>query len=132
MSMFKVLTNLHETVIDKNGNIQDEFDTNLKHHDQIASEICKSWNEANMSQYYDGILKDNIVSCKMTCTQDKTSKESIAVITFVMKPGLRLTKKYKDAIIEQTSAQFSDGWGEGFFGAANIMEDDNGQQFFVE
>lgn len=132
MSKYKYLTNISECQLDKNDEIIEEFDTNLPHHKQIAEEICKSWNDMDMKQYYDGILKNTIVSCKMTCFVQKPEMETVICIEFIMKPGLRLTEKYKNAIREQTHAQMCDGWGESFFGYINVMTDDCGQKFIVE
>ena len=80
-----------------------------------------------MEQYYDGILKDNIVSTVMKPKNE--NGELILNITFTLKKGVRLTQKYRHAIIDQTSAQMTDGWGESNLGYNNIMTAPDGTRF---
>lgn len=130
MATFKFITTFTEIALDKNGNIIADYETNLPHHDMITRAAEKSWNDMHMEQYYDGILTDKIESAVMKCRKSKTG-ETEAVINIKAKPGVRLTSKYKNAIVDQTSAQLSDGWGESFFGFVNIMSDGN-ERFCVE
>ena len=130
MSKFEYITNLTETELDENGNVICDYETNLPHHDLIIKKICKSWNDMHMEQYYDGQLKDKINSAVMSAYRDQTHSGQCSVkITFTLKKGCRLTESCRDAIIDQTNAQFSDGWGEGFFGYSNIMTD--GKRHFI-
>lgn len=132
MSKFKYITNLVETELDDDNNAICDYETNLPHHDVIIKEICKSWNDMHMEQYYDGCLKDKIHSAVMSAYRDKNHSDKCMVeITFVLKNGCRLTETCRDAIIDQTNAQFTDGWGESFFGYGNIMTD-GGKRFIVE
>ena len=130
MSTFMFITTFNEVEFDNDGNIIADYETNLPHHDMISAEAERSWNEMKMEQYYDGILTDKIESARMKCRKTKTG-ETEAVIRFKMKAGVRLTERYRNAIVEQTSAQFSDGWGESFFGMVNVMTDGK-KKFFVE
>lgn len=130
MSTFMFITNFHEIEIDNDLNVIDDYDFNLPHHDIIAANAEKSWNEMHMEQFYDGFLKDKVESAKMKCRVNKDG-ESEGVILIKMKKGVRLTEKCRNAIVEQTSAQLSDGWGESFFGPINIMTDGH-TRFYVE
>ncbi len=129
MAVFTFITTFTEVEVDKNNDFIADYETNLPHHDIIAESMEKSWNDMHMERFYDGILTDKIESATMKCRQ--LDGESEAVISIKMKPGARLTQKYKDAIIDQTSAQLSDGWGEGFFGLINIMTDGD-RRFYAE
>lgn len=130
MSKFIYNTTVSEVEIDSQGHTVADYDKNLPHKDVISREMCASWNNMHMEQYYDEILKDKIDSAVMTCKENNDG-ELIAKITFTMKPGVRLTEKYRNAIINQTSAQMSDGWGESFFGYNNIMTDGT-TRFIIE
>lgn len=129
MAVFQFITTFAEVEIDKNGDFIADYDTNLPHHDIIAKNMEKSWNDMHIERFYDGILTDKIESAIMKCKRNKGVSE--AIISIKMKPGTRLTQKYRDAIIDQTSAQLSDGWGESFFGPINIMTDEN-KRFYAE
>ena len=130
MSAFNYLYAVHEVQVDKNDNLIAEFEDNLPHHSFIMDEMCKSWNDMHMEQYYDGILKNKILSAKMI--PDIIDGTSCAKINIIGKSGVRFTQKVKDAIVEQTSAQMCDGWGEGFFGYANIMTAPDGTRLYVD
>ena len=130
MAIFKFITTFVETQLDENDNFVEDYEINLPHHSMIANAAEKSWNDMHMEQYYDGILENKIESAIMKCRKSKTGV-SEAVINVKMKDGIRLTSKYRDAIVQQTSAQLSDGWGESFFGYCNIMTDGK-TRFIVE
>ncbi len=130
MSTFTFITTFSEVELDKDGNIIADYEINLPHHDMITAEAERSWNKMKMEQYYDGILTGKVESARMKCRKTKDGI-SEAVIKIKMNEGVRLTQKYRDVIVSQTSAQLSDGWGECFFGYANIMTDGE-KKFFVE
>lgn len=130
MSKFVYCTSVSEDVLDSKGLSIADYDANLPHADYISEKLCDGWNSMHMEQYYDGILKNNIVSAVMKCAENEKG-ELMLNITFTLKKGIRLTDKYRNAIIDQTSAQMSDGWGESFFGYNNIMTAPDGTRFCV-
>ena len=130
MATFKFITTFSEITLDQNDNIVVDYETNLPHHDIISRAAEKSWNDLHMERFYDGILTDKIESATMKCRRSGSGATE-AVISIKAKPGVRLISKYRDAIVDQTSAQLSDGWGESFFGFVNIMSDGN-ERFCVE
>jgi len=103
----------------------------LPHHSQIANAMADSWNNAHMEQYFDGVLKDKIAKAIMK-VRKQSDGSTVASIIVHGKPGVRFSSKMTEAIYDQLDGQLSDGWGEGFFGFANIMTDDNGNKFCVE
>lgn len=115
MSQYRTYFFVSEQQISGDGNPMELIETGLPHHDFIGQEICRSWNEAHIEQFFYGILKDRIRSCKMTCRLDNKG-HTCCHICFTGVDGFRMTKKVKDAIDEQVTGQFCDGWGEGFFG----------------
>lgn len=128
MSRFIYSTTVSETEIDIFGNTIADYDTHLPHKDIISKKLCNNWNNAHMEQYYDGILKDKIDSTKMAFREDAEGT-LVMNITFTMKAGIRLTEKYRTALVSQTGAQMTDGWGESFLGYNNIMT--NGTTRFI-
>lgn len=124
MSKFTIVIPFREVELDKNDDVIKDYDYGLPHHKQIVQTACNDWNEAHMEQYYDGLLKDKVESAKMSPYRDSSGKNKcLTKIEVVLKSGIRMTAKYRLAISQQTSAQMSDGWGEGFFGYNNIMTD---------
>lgn len=121
MATFKFITTFNEVELDENNNFIEEYEMFLPHHDIISSQMEQSWNSMHMERFYDGVLSNRIESATMKCGVNSGISE--AVISIKMKPGERLTRKHREAIVNQTSAQLSDGWGEGFFGYINIMTD---------
>ena len=98
--------------------------------DMIAKEMADSWNSTNIVSCFDGKLKDKIASAKMKVK--KIKDDTVAVITVIGKPNIRFSQTITNEIYDQIDAQFSDGWGEGFFGYINIMTADDGTIFCVE
>lgn len=131
MSVYYTRFHIRELNLDENDNIIGEYEKNLPHHEFICKEMCKSFNDTHMEQFYDGILKDRLARVTMSYGQDGDGK-SYGRIRFVGKPGVRFTQKVKDAIDEQTTDQFTDGWGEGFFYPTNIMTAPDGIRVAVE
>lgn len=130
MATFTFITTFNEVEVDNDNNSVVDYTSDLPHHDLISAAAEKSWNEMHMEQFYDGILTDKVESAVMKCRKN-INRETKATISVKMKPGSRLTEKYRNALIDQTSAQLIDGWGESFFGYINIMTDNNGKRFYV-
>lgn len=131
MSKVQVIYSCFETILDEEGHIIQQYEKNLPHHNIIKNEMVKSWNDAHMEQFFDGELKDKIQSAIMTFRLNK-KKESQAVITIETVKDYRLSERRRNMILDQIDAQFSDGWGEGFFGYINIMTAPDGTKFIVE
>lgn len=130
MSRFTFVVDFAETELDENNNLVQYYEENLPHNDQIIAEACKSWNEMHMEQYYDGCLDGKIESAAMKPYCREKGKCAVQIL-LELKAGYRLTEKVRNAIIDQTNAQLVDGWGESFFGYANIMTDGK-KRFIVE
>ena len=126
---------INETVLDNDDDFVEDYETNLPHGDELLAHMCKDWNDMNMHRFYDGVLENKIASAVMyPCikTNANNEKEYIGRIEFVGAPKVRFTQKIRDEIINQTDAQFSDGWGESFFGYANIMTMSDGTHVIAE
>lgn len=131
MSKFYMSYRVSESVLDNNGNIVADYDSNLPHHDFIKEKMTKSWNDMHMERFFDGVLKDKIESCLMRFCQT-TDGYSVAMVETIGVPGFRFTEKRRNEIAEQLEAQFCDGWGEGFFGYVNVMTAPDGKKIIVE
>ncbi len=131
MSQYRTYFDIMEEQVDDNDDIIKDFKTNLPHHDFICQAMCKSWNNMHIEQFFDGPLAKKIKSAKMTYSRGPHG-ESFGHITFVGTPGFRFTQRMKEELDDQVSAQFSDGWGESFFGYINIMTAPDGTRFMVE
>lgn len=131
MSKLYYYMELHEVIVDNEWEPKETFEDYLPHHDIIAKEICKSWNEMNMEQYFDGVLKGNIQSAKMSCYRDKSNGKSMAKITIEGVHGFRFGSARRAEVFEQLDAQMSDGWGEGFF-VSHVITAPDGTEFYVD
>lgn len=131
MSHFISTFSIKEVQLDEHDNIIAEFEKDLPHGHFLICEMMASWNEMNMAQYFDGILKDKVNRAIMTGFTDKEG-HTCGKIRVICVPGFRLSAKRRAAIEDQISAQFCDGWGEGFFGYANIMTAPDGTRLMVE
>lgn len=131
MSIYKTRFHVRELNFDDKDNFIGEFETNLPHHDFLCKEMCKSWNDMHMEHFYDGILKGMLASVTMSYGKDENGK-SFGRITFRGKPGFRFSQKVKDEMDEQTTAQFTDGWGESFLYPYNIMTAPDGTKVALE
>lgn len=132
MSKLYYYMDLHEVIIrnDDGEEHEEVFEKSLPHHDIIAKEICKYWNEMKMERYFDGALKGAIRSAKMRCYREKNSDKSIAQITIEGVPGFRFGCARRSMVFDQLDAQMVDGWGEGFFGVYEMRAPD-GTRFYV-
>lgn len=130
MSQFIYQTTISEAVFDPKDSSIIDYDTHLPHAKYISQNMCDDWNNAHMEQYYDEILENKIDNAVMKCKENNRG-ELVVSITFTLKKGTRLTERYRKAIIDQTSAQMSDGWGESFFTYNNIMTAPDGTRFYI-
>lgn len=104
---------ISEAIMDDHENIQEEINSNLPHHKQIAAYLPKEWDKCNIHTTFDGILKDKITNTRMTVTKRRTG-ETVARVTITFKPGLRLNEQIRQSTWNQMSGQMSDGFGESY------------------
>ena len=90
---------------------------------------CDTWNGVDIKSTYSGVLKDKIASCKMTYRKDDDG-QTLLVVKIICVPGFRLSEKRRAELIEQTSAQFSDGIGESIF--HNTITCADGKRVYAE
>ena len=134
MAKYSILYTCHEVQLDDDGCVTKEYKKNLPHSKQIVKELCDQWNKDAKAFMLDLVNKecfDRCASCNMKQLRTTDGTTTVA-IEFVAKPGKQLTTKVKDAIGDFMDTQFSDGWGEGMFGHANIMTASDGTRFCIE
>ena len=134
MSKLLSLYTCHERIIDKNGNEISYHETNLPHAKEIEDAFINSWNDQAdfMCDLMNKDAADNRVeSCKARHYKGKPEETTIAV-EIISKPGKQFRQTIKENIFDFMSAQFSDGWGEGFFGPVNKITAKNGTVFCIE
>ena len=133
MAKFTSLYECREVILDDNGDYVEEYEENLPHGDFIVNWFCNAWNK-DADKFILDILNRDIGDCIETCymRKYKDDTKTILAIDFVMKKGKRLTQKVKNEIIDWIDGQYSDGWGEGMFGYANVMTAPDGTKFIVE
>lgn len=136
MSKYNVIYGpIHEVITDKkSGNDGPYYESDLPHGKYLLKEMCKNWNDMNMQQYFDGILKDKIQSAIMKpqiITNTENEKEYYGKVEIIGVPNFRFTERIREEIADQMDAQFCDGWGEGFFGC-ETFEVEDGVWAFVE
>ena len=134
MSKILSLYTCHEVQVDDQGDFIKEYETNLPHADIIANEFISDWNkQADFMRdlMNKQVAKDRIASCKARRYKAKSPECTIA-IEIVTKPGCTF-HAIRDNIYDFISAQFADGWGEGFFGPVNVLSDPNDKtRFYVD
>jgi ribosomal protein S24E len=134
MSKIISIYTCNEIIVDNDDNFISEHDRNLPHADFIVKEMCEQWNKDADDFMLDIMNKEfgnRIQSCYMKPYIDEKDKTSVAV-HIVGKPGVRFTVPFKNKIWNFMSAQYSDGWGEGFFGPVNIMIAPDGTRLYVD
>lgn len=106
---------LEEEYDNENDTGYDYKTKNLPHFKQLKEWLPKEWKKCKIENTFDGILKDKVASCTMTCREDK---EGIAYawITIEFVPDFRLSQKRREACWEQLDAQMCDGFGESYDG----------------
>ena len=126
---------IHERVVDKDGNDLAYYDENLPHGDVLADAFVKDWNKAADEYMLDLINKevgkDRIASIYARRYQ-KNGAETKVAVEVVAKPGKQFRWPIKDNVFDFLSAQYCDGWGEGFFGLVNVMTAPDGAQICAE
>lgn len=131
MSKYNVIYGpIHEIIVDKNDDFVKAYESRLPHADEIITNMCKDWNNMHIEKYFDGILKDKISSAIMKKHIEGDNLFGKVEITGM--PNFRFTQKIKEEIADQMDGQFCDGWGESFFGSANIMTASDGTRFYAE
>lgn len=134
MSRIYSLYTCHEIVIDNDGNIIAEYKTDLPDSTLIIKQFCDAFNSAAKEYLLNIINKefnDKILSLKAQEYPNNNHETTINVV-ITGKPGTRFTEKLRNEIFEWINSQYSDGWGEGFFGLINVMTTDTGTHFYIE
>lgn len=124
----------HEIIVDSNDNYISDHETNLPHADLISKTFCAEFNKASRDYLLDTM--NNELDNKITSLKAQPSKASgtdtVIDIRIIAKPGIRFTAKLRNAVYDFMSVQFSDGWGEGFFGPVNILTANDGTRFYID
>lgn len=134
MSKILSIYQFYEVVIDENDDMVASYEANdLPHADFIVKAVCDKWNEdadAFMLDLMNREFKGKIKSCKM---KPYKSKDGVcAAVHIEGNPGVQFRSPFKEDVMDFMSAQYSDGWGEGVFGPANIMTAPDGTRFYLE
>ena len=132
MATYKSLYTCYEVQVDENDNFLKEYKTKLPHAAEIIEYCCKKWNEMHCEflAMINAVCDNRIESCRMTTFRDKDN--TTLSVNFVAKHGKQLAASIKNEIDDFMSAQFSDGWGEGIFGAGNIMTAKDGTHYYID
>lgn len=134
MAVIKSLYTLHEIVVDNNDEFVKEYEVDLPHGDFIVEEMCKAWNadaDKFILEFMNNECDNRIESCYMKPFKNNNGESTVAV-HIKAKEGKQLTGKIKSAVWDFMDGQYSDGWGEGFFGLINVMTAPDGTRFYVE
>ncbi len=135
MSKYSTISSdYRELVLDEiTGDVIEEYVDCLQPHiDEIAKEMCDSFNSAEIEKYLDDDIKDKIKSIRMSRTR-KTDEYGRPYfrITYEGNEGVRFTQKLINRLDDYMSGEFSDGWGECFF-YPNSFKTKNGTIIAVE
>ena len=130
-----ISSDYHELVLDKEtGEIIEEYEDCLQPHiDEIAKEMCDSFNSAKLEKWLDDDIKDKIKSIRMSRTRKKDEcGRPYFRITYEGNKGVRFTQTLINRLDDYMCEQFSDGWGESFFYPANFFKAKDGKTIAVE
>lgn len=133
MSYITSLYVCHEIIVDDNNNFISEHKTNLPHAELISKTFCEQFDKA-AKDYLLNVMNNELGNriALLKAMPSKACNETIISIRITAKPGVRFTSKLRNAVYDFISLQFSDGWGEGFFGPVNIITADDGTRFYID
>ena len=117
MSQYVCLYTLHERWVDADGDEIDYFERNLPHGDFMIEKMSNAWNDfaPEMLKIMNHDLHDKIDSTHAVKYHGNPEDSTIKFVV-KLKPGVRLSGRFRSEIDDFMDSQFSDGWGEGFFG----------------
>lgn len=136
MSRVVSIYKCHEIIVDANNDFVSEHITDLPHSEFIQQEFCKQFNEAVESCLLDIINKECDDKIQRLIAKPMTAKlsdhETAVGVHIYGKPNVRFTTKFRNKVFEFMDAQFSDGWGESFFGPINTLTAPDGTRLYID
>lgn len=135
MSQIYSLYTCNEVIVDDNGNFVKDYTENLPHHDQIIKTFCDAFNTSAKDHLLNILNKDvgdKIAAMKAKPYAKAEPGKTIIVVAITAKPNARFTEKLRTQVFDWISTQYSDGWGEGFFGPVNVLTADDGTRFYID
>lgn len=137
MSMYRTISSDYKVFeLDADGGLTREVSPDNPLFGIAMDKMADSFNSAHLEQYLDDsdalrylgyTVKDKVKSITMERTK-KTDENGVPFmrITVLTYPrALKMTQKVCGYIDDYLSAQFSDGWGEGFFYPARFEANGN-------
>lgn len=123
----------HVLCLNENGEIEKQLQADDPVFEKAIGKMIESFNEARLEQYLDDdmakkclgyTVKDKIRSIRMQFAgkKDEDDNPYIKIITETHPRTLVMTKKVRAFLDDYISAQFCDGWGEGFFYPYNSFQ----------
>ena len=130
MVKFTISYHFNEVWVDADGNFIRSFDGCLPHGKQIVFDAVRSWNETVQPSFLHSGYDDDIKS--VFAHPSYTDANAMDVIV-ELKKGKRWNASKREAIFNAVSIQFCEGWGEGFLGQVNTVEDEETHiRYYVE
>ena len=130
MAKFTISYHFNEVWVDVDGNFMRSFVEHLPHGRQIVIEAVRSWNETVQPSFLHSGYDDDIESVR--AYPSHTDADAMNVIV-ELKKNKRWNASKREAIFNAVSIQFCDGWGEGFLGQVNTVEDEETHiRYYVE
>lgn len=116
----------HVLRLNENGEIEKRLQPDDPVFEKAIGKMIESFNEARLERYLDDdmakkclgyTVKDKIRSIRMQFAgkKDECGNPYVKIIVETHPRALVMTKKVRAFIDDYLSAQFCDGWGEGFF-----------------
>ena len=87
----------------------------MPHLDEILDAMIKNFNNLNIERYLDIPYRSYISTIQMKKSRKVHTINKYIEIVYTLTPGAVPSQELYDYLDEFMSAQFSDGWGEGFF-----------------
>ncbi len=114
MSVYKTISNDYKVVeLDARGNIKRELEKSEPLYKVAMDTMIDSFNGAHLEKYVPDEYKGKVEKIYMEHAKHGGVPYIRINVRFVK--GVRVTARIREDFDDYMSAQFSDGWGEGFF-----------------
>ena len=122
---------ISEVRLDSSGNAIAEYTENLPHQDDIIAAALKL-DLSHLADVLNARLGQHGVERVRSWASVRSNKQVVMTISVEAAPRFRWSERRRNIVFDELDTQLVDGWGEGFFGYANVMVGENGHRFFPE
>lgn len=122
---------ISEVRLDSSGNEIAEYTNNLPHQYDIIAAALKL-DLSHLADVLNAQLGQHGVERVLSWASVRRSKQVVMTIAVEAAPKFRWSAPRRNIVFDELETQLVDGWGEKFFGYANVMKDASENEFFIE